>query len=188
MDDDMRRHDLQPWRFAADGWCGDRLHVQRTLYRRVSPVPPSIHTDRYRDKMGGSCGSHSHDTISLMRRDADELSAARVGVGLLVMNVGLYQAELSHPDIRGRIVALQQFMLGIGALVSPPRACFGMCVSESQADNLQSQLAAAVSYGTFVGISDNNDAQWQISLGMDQTSPSHLLPAGRHVCLSAAKY
>lgn len=34
------------------------------------------------------------------------------------MSVGLYQAELAHPDIRGRIVALQQFMLGIGALVS----------------------------------------------------------------------
>jgi hypothetical protein len=34
------------------------------------------------------------------------------------MAVGLYQAELAHPDIRGTIVALQQFMLGIGALVS----------------------------------------------------------------------
>ncbi|KAJ0375499.1 hypothetical protein COL922a_014181, partial [Colletotrichum nupharicola] len=64
-----------------------------------------------------------------------------IGVGLLIMAVGLYQAELAHPDIRGTIVALQQFMLGIGAL-----------------------LAAAISYGTFVGVSDDDNAQWRISL------------------------
>ena len=32
------------------------------------------------------------------------------------MIVPLYQAEFAHPSIRGRITALQQFMLGIGAL------------------------------------------------------------------------
>ena len=43
---------------------------------------------------------------------------AGLGVGVLVMIVPLYQAELAHPSIRGRITALQQFMLGIGALIA----------------------------------------------------------------------
>ncbi|KAK4635992.1 Low glucose sensor SNF3 [Fulvia fulva] len=43
---------------------------------------------------------------------------AGLGVGFLVMIIPLYQAELAHPDIRGRVTALQQFMLGVGALVS----------------------------------------------------------------------
>ena len=34
------------------------------------------------------------------------------------MIVPLYQAELAHPSIRGRVTALQQFMLGVGALVA----------------------------------------------------------------------
>ena len=33
-------------------------------------------------------------------------------------SVPLYQAELAHPDIRGRVTALQQFMLGIGSLTA----------------------------------------------------------------------
>ena len=37
-------------------------------------------------------------------------------VGFLVMIVPLYQAELAHPSIRGRVTALQQFMLGVGSL------------------------------------------------------------------------
>lgn len=43
---------------------------------------------------------------------------AGLGVGTLVMIVPLYQAELAHPSIRGRITALQQFMLGVGALAA----------------------------------------------------------------------
>jgi hypothetical protein len=39
-------------------------------------------------------------------------------VGILCMIVPLYQAELAHPSIRGRITALQQFMLGVGALAA----------------------------------------------------------------------
>lgn len=41
---------------------------------------------------------------------------AGLGVGFLVMIIPLYQAELCHPSIRGRVTALQQFMLGVGAL------------------------------------------------------------------------
>lgn len=45
-------------------------------------------------------------------------SIAGLGVGILCMIIPLYQAELAHPDIRGRVTALQQFMLGVGALVA----------------------------------------------------------------------
>ena len=43
---------------------------------------------------------------------------AGLGVGFLTMIIPLYQAEISHPLIRGRITSLQQFMLAIGAAVA----------------------------------------------------------------------
>jgi MFS family permease len=52
---------------------------------------------------------------------------AGLGVGFLTMMIPIYQSELAHPSIRGRITALQQFMLGIGALVASVRTsahCF----------------------------------------------------------------
>ncbi|KAJ9149235.1 Major facilitator superfamily domain, general substrate transporter [Pleurostoma richardsiae] len=39
---------------------------------------------------------------------------AGVAIGVLTMIIPLYQAELAHPEIRGFITGLQQFMLGIG--------------------------------------------------------------------------
>ena len=74
---------------------------------------------------------------------------AGVGVGFLVMIVPLYQAELCHPSIRGRVTALQQFMLGIGALV-----------------------ASWVSYGSYVGFPDSSSKQWRVSLSIQ------IIPAG----------
>lgn len=74
-------------------------------------------------------------------------------VGFLVMIVPLYQAELAHPSIRGRITSLQQFMLGVGSL-----------------------CAAWISYGTYVGFSGTNNAQWQVSLGL-QVVPAVFLGA-----------
>ncbi|EOD42856.1 putative mfs sugar transporter protein [Neofusicoccum parvum] len=76
---------------------------------------------------------------------------AGVGVGFLVMVVPLYQAELAHPSIRGRVTALQQFMLGIGALA-----------------------ASWISYGTYVGYAGDDDRQWRVSLGI-QVIPAGLL-------------
>jgi MFS family permease len=76
---------------------------------------------------------------------------AGVGVGFLTMIIPLYQAEIAHPSIRGRITALQQFMLGVGALV-----------------------ASWVSYGTFIGI--DNEGQWRIPLGL-QLVPAVILGA-----------
>ncbi|KAH7016776.1 general substrate transporter [Ilyonectria destructans] len=42
-------------------------------------------------------------------------AVAGLGVGILVMIVPMYQAEIAHPSIRGRVTGLQQLMLGIGA-------------------------------------------------------------------------
>ncbi|KEF58493.1 uncharacterized protein A1O9_06419 [Exophiala aquamarina CBS 119918] len=77
---------------------------------------------------------------------------AGLGVGFLVMIIPLYQAELAHPSIRGRITALQQFMLGVGALV-----------------------AAWISWGTYVNIKTNS-AQWRVPLGL-QIVPAVFLAA-----------
>ncbi|KAL8400563.1 hypothetical protein RB594_000816 [Gaeumannomyces avenae] len=69
-----------------------------------------------------------------------------LGVGFLVMIIRyyqplpIYQGEIAHRDIRGRVTALQQFMLGIGALV-----------------------AGWLSYGTF---SLEGSKQWRIPLGI----------------------
>jgi len=43
---------------------------------------------------------------------------AGFGIGNLAMLAPLYQSEIAQPAIRGRLTALQQFMLGIGALVA----------------------------------------------------------------------
>lgn len=69
------------------------------------------------------------------------------------MIVPLYQEELAHPSIRGRITALQQFMLGVGSL-----------------------CAAWISYGTYIGFSPTNHAQWRLPLGL-QIAPAVVLGA-----------
>jgi MFS family permease len=67
------------------------------------------------------------------------------------MIIPIYQAELVHPNIRGLVTGLQQFMLGIG----------GVCGSW-------------ISYGTYVSFADNR--QWRIPLGI-QIVPAALLSA-----------
>ncbi|KAE8167622.1 general substrate transporter [Aspergillus tamarii] len=76
---------------------------------------------------------------------------AGMSIGVLTMIIPIYQAELVHPDIRGLVTGLQQFMLGIG----------GVCGSW-------------ISYGTYVSFSDNR--QWRIPLGI-QVVPAGLLSA-----------
>lgn len=65
------------------------------------------------------------------------------------MIIPLYQAELAHPSIRGRVTALQQFMLGIGSLV-----------------------ATWCTYGTNRNLPDTSSHQWRIPLGIQ------IIPAG----------
>ena len=72
-----------------------------------------------------------------------DLAIAGLGVGMLVMIIPPYQAELCHPDIRGRVTALQQFMLGIGALV-----------------------ASWVSYACYTYLPAMDSGEWRISLGI----------------------
>jgi sugar porter (SP) family MFS transporter len=43
---------------------------------------------------------------------------AGVSIGQLALLVPLYQSEIAHPSIRGRLTTLQQFFLGIGALIA----------------------------------------------------------------------
>ncbi|KAF2724009.1 general substrate transporter [Polychaeton citri CBS 116435] len=74
---------------------------------------------------------------------------AGIGVGFLTMIVPLYQAELAHPSIRGRVTALQQFMLGVGALI-----------------------ASWTSWACYTGFSDADSKQWRLPLGIQ------LIPAG----------
>lgn len=74
---------------------------------------------------------------------------AGVGVGFLVMIIPLYQAEIAHPSIRGSVTALQQFMLGIGALV-----------------------AAWTTYGCNRNFPDDDSMQWRVSLAIQ------IIPAG----------
>lgn len=68
---------------------------------------------------------------------------AGIGVGFLVMIIPLYQAEIAHPSIRGSVTALQQFMLGIGALV-----------------------ASWTTFGTNENFADDDSMQWRLSLGI----------------------
>jgi len=59
------------------------------------------------------------------------------------MIIPMYQSEMTHPSIRGRVTGLVQFMLGIGALA-----------------------AAWISYGVDIGFAPTNDGQWRTSLGI----------------------
>ncbi|KAK7203032.1 general substrate transporter [Myxozyma melibiosi] len=72
-----------------------------------------------------------------------------MGVGILTMIIPLYQAELAHPSIRGRVTALQQFFLGIGAL-----------------------CASWIGYGCYLGFRSDN--QWRVPLGI-QIIPAGIL-------------
>ncbi|KAH7409318.1 general substrate transporter [Cadophora sp. MPI-SDFR-AT-0126] len=76
-------------------------------------------------------------------------AVAGVGVGVLVMIVPMYQAEIAHPSIRGRVTGLQQLMLGIGAV-----------------------FATWTVYGT--NLHYDNSQQWRIPLGL-QIIPAGIL-------------
>lgn len=64
------------------------------------------------------------------------------GVGIVSDLAPLYQAEIAHPSIRGRLTTLQQFMLGIGAF-----------------------LASWITYGCTAGLR-GTQAEWRIPLGL----------------------
>lgn len=51
---------------------------------------------------------------------SDSHSALGFGSGIMSDMAPLYQAEIAHPSIRGRLTTLQQFMLGIGGRAPSP--------------------------------------------------------------------
>ncbi|KAJ7097090.1 hypothetical protein B0H15DRAFT_31565 [Mycena belliarum] len=67
---------------------------------------------------------------------------AGFGVGIMSDLAPLYQAEIAHPSIRGRLTTLQQFMLGIGAFT-----------------------ASWVTYGCSAGLK-HQPSEWRIPLGI----------------------
>ncbi|CAH6721348.1 high-affinity glucose transporter 1 [[Candida] jaroonii] len=75
---------------------------------------------------------------------------AGLAVGSLCMIIPLFQAELAHPSIRGTVTSLQQFFLGIGALV-----------------------ASWIAYGSYVGLA-GSEKQFRLPLGL-QVVPIGLL-------------
>lgn len=76
---------------------------------------------------------------------------AGAGVGFLTMIIPLYQAEICHASIRGRITSIQQLMIGVGATA-----------------------ATWIGYGCLNAY--NNDNQWRIPLGI-QIIPAGILAA-----------
>lgn len=89
--------------------------------------------------------------LSQKQRPEQTLTTLFLSVGFLTMMIPLYQAEICHPSIRGRVTGLQQFMLGIGSL------CAGW-----------------IGYGTYTGFAANDNAQWRLPLGL-QIAPAVLL-------------
>ncbi|KAF7981900.1 hypothetical protein HWV62_31491 [Athelia sp. TMB] len=67
---------------------------------------------------------------------------AGFGIGIMSDLAPLYQAEIAHPSIRGRLTTLQQFMLGIGAFV-----------------------ASWITYGTSAGLK-GLPSEWRVPLGI----------------------
>ncbi|KAG7090174.1 hypothetical protein E1B28_011781 [Marasmius oreades] len=88
-------------------------------------------------------------------RNMDMMLAGRFfagfGVGILADLAPLYQAEIAHPSIRGRLTTLQQFMLGIGAF-----------------------CASWITYGCAQGI-PGTQAEWRVPLGIQMIPALPLL-------------
>ncbi|VDB86957.1 unnamed protein product [Peniophora sp. CBMAI 1063] len=78
------------------------------------------------------------------------------GIGMLAMLAPLYQAEIAHPSIRGRLTTLQQLMLGIGALI-----------------------ASFIGYACYTTL-DGYQAQWRVPLAI-QMVPA--IPLGLFILL-----
>ncbi|KIJ37508.1 hypothetical protein M422DRAFT_69241 [Sphaerobolus stellatus SS14] len=70
---------------------------------------------------------------------------AGFGVGIVSDLAPIYQAEIAHPSIRGRLTTLQQFMLGIGAF-----------------------LASWITFGCSNNLK-GSQAEWRIPLGIQIT-------------------
>lgn len=112
-------------------------------------------------------------------RDVSYLLAGRaiagLGVGDLVMIVPLYQAEIAHPAIRGRITALQQLLIGFGSMIACKLSPSIPGLSKNEvSQRLTNNFPAFTTYGTNQNMTASNNAQWRIPLGI-QLAPAFLL-------------
>ncbi|KAK9465553.1 general substrate transporter [Lipomyces arxii] len=78
---------------------------------------------------------------------------AGMGVGLFYMVIPIYQSEIAHPSIRGRLSALQQTFLGIGGLVS-----------------------GWIAYGCYSSFGPRDERQFRVPLGL-QIAPQLFVAA-----------
>lgn len=88
-------------------------------------IPASIVADRYSRRaaiMAGAIVFILGGTLQTAAQNREMIMAGRFfagyGIGMLALLCPLYNSEIAHPSIRGRLTSLQQFFLGIGALVA----------------------------------------------------------------------
>lgn len=91
----------------------------------VGCIPASLIADKFSRRsaiMVGAIIFLLGGVLQTAAQNAGMMMAGRffagVGIGMLSMLAPLYQSEIAHPSIRGRLTTLQQFFLGIGALVA----------------------------------------------------------------------
>ncbi|CDZ98511.1 general substrate transporter [Phaffia rhodozyma] len=91
----------------------------------VGCIPSSLVADKFGRKKAIFVGSIIFiigGSLQTAAQGLGEMLAGRglagVGIGMLSFLAPLYQAEIAHPSIRGRLTTLQQFFLGIGAFIA----------------------------------------------------------------------
>ncbi|PWN48034.1 general substrate transporter [Violaceomyces palustris] len=109
-----------------------------TLGAFVACIPASLLADRFSRRSTIFVGSIIFllgGCLQTAAKNREMMLAGRffagLAIGVLSMMAPLYQSEIAHPSIRGRLTTLQQFFLGIGATIAS-FVIFG--ISETQAD------------------------------------------------------
>jgi sugar porter (SP) family MFS transporter len=102
---------------------------------------------------------------------------AGMAIGMLSMLAPLYQSEIAHPSIRGRLTTLQQFFLGIGAFIAS-FVVYGMQVHHAGTAAqwrfpLGLQMAPCVPLATMIFLFPESP-RWLMSVGKEEESVAAL--------------
>ncbi|KAF5346828.1 hypothetical protein D9756_010563 [Leucocoprinus leucothites] len=134
------------------GWCCATLFSLVTSAQTTFQFLWNVHRRIERNRLCCSVGG----VLQTAAQNMDMMLAGRFfagyGVGIVSDLAPLYQAEIAHPSIRGRLTTLQQFMLGIGAF-----------------------CASWITYGTSAGLK-GTPAEWRVPLGIQ------IIPAIPLIC------
>lgn len=91
----------------------------------VGCIPASLIADMFSRRVAITVGAVTFllgGALQTGARNKEFMMAGRffagMSIGQLALLVPLYQSEIAHPSIRGRLTTLQQFFLGIGALTA----------------------------------------------------------------------